>query len=181
MTQPFHTSTVWHTKIAARIHDPAEKALVLMRDPAGHENGTSWALSRLMGLRNYSETDDTDQHTLSALLFKASLPTGMYQTVQRADWWAAAADRPQWPMQELEVTTKNGKEVTLKVAPGSQVRFSSQPVLIHPLTGEQINLGQLHDTEVGDIKARSFAHHLDLLKALGIQSGQTHEIGRAHV
>lgn len=178
MTQPFHTSTVWHTKIAARIHDPAEKALVLMRDPAGHENGTSWALSRLMGLRNYSETDDTDQHTLSALLFKASLPTGMYQTVQRADWWAAAADRPQWPMQELEVTTKKGKEVTLKVAPGSQVRFSSQPVLIHPLTGEQINLGQLHDTEVGDIKARSFAHHLDLLKALGIQSGQPHDLRR---
>ena len=30
MTQPSHTSTVWHTKIAARIHDPAEKALVLM-------------------------------------------------------------------------------------------------------------------------------------------------------
>ena len=33
---------VWHTKIAARIHDPAEKALVLMRDPAGHETGLRW-------------------------------------------------------------------------------------------------------------------------------------------
>ena len=178
MTQPTTPSSVWHTKIAARIHDPAEKALVLMRDPAGHENGTSLALSRLMGLRNYSETDDADQRTLSALLFKASLPKGMYKTVQRADWWAAAADRPQWPMQALDVTTKSGQEVTLKVAPGSQVRFSSQPVLIHPLTGEQINLGQLKDTEVADIKERSLDHHLDLLKALGVQAGEPHDMRR---
>ena len=33
MTHPTTPSSVWHTKIAARIHDPAEKALVLMRDP----------------------------------------------------------------------------------------------------------------------------------------------------
>ncbi|PUE11550.1 hypothetical protein B9Z51_04490 [Limnohabitans sp. T6-5] len=178
MTHPTTPDNVWHTKIAARIHDPAEKALVLMRDPAGHENGTSLALSRLMGLRNYSETEDADQRTLSALLFKASLPTGMYKTVQRADWWAAAADRPQWPMQALDVTTKTGKEVTLKVAPGSQVRFSSQPVLIHPLTGQQIDLGQLKDTEVADIKDRSLDHHLGLLKALGIQGDQPHDMRR---
>lgn len=178
MTQPTTPSTVWHTKIAARIHDPAEKALVLMRDPEGHENGTSLALSRLMGLRNYSKTEDADQRTLSALLFKASLPTGMYKTVQRADWWAAAADRPQWPMQALDVTTKTGKEVTLKVAPGSQVRFSSQPVLIHPLTGQQIDLGELKDTEVADIKARSLDHHLGLLKALGIQGDQPNDMRR---
>lgn len=178
MTHPTTPDNVWHTKIAARIHDPAEKALVLMRDPAGHENGTSLALSRLMGLRNYSETDDADQRTLSALLFKASLPTGMYKTVQRADWWAAAADRPQWPMQALDVTTKTGQEVTLKVALGSQVRFSSQPVLIHPLTGQQIDLGQLKDTEVADIKERSLDHHLGLLKALGIQGDQPHDMRR---
>ena len=178
MTHPATTDTVWHTRSAARIHDPAETALVLMRDPAGHENGTSLALSRLMGLRNYSETDADDQRTLSALLFKASLPTGMYKSVQRADWWAAAADRPQWPMQALDVTTKTGKEVTLKVAPGSQVRFSSQPVLIHPLTGQQIDLGQLKDTEVADIKDRSLDHHLGLLKALGIHGDQPHDMRR---
>ncbi len=170
---------LWHTKLAARIHDPAEKALVLMRDPAGHENGTSLALSRLMGLKNYAEQDDlSDTKTLQALLFKASLPKGMYKTLQRADWWAAAADRPQWPMQEIDVTTKKGKDITLQVAPGSQVRFSSQPVLIHPLTGEQINLGQLKDTEVADIKDRSFDHHMDLLKALGIKGDEAHDMRR---
>jgi hypothetical protein len=40
----------WQLKLAARLHDPAEKALVLLRDPAGHENGTSLALARLLGL-----------------------------------------------------------------------------------------------------------------------------------
>ena len=179
MTQNTTPDAVWHTKIAARIHDPAEKALVLMRDPAGHENGTSLALSRLMGLKNYTEQEEnTDLRTLNALLFKSSLPTDMYKTVQRADWWAAAADRPQWPMQEIEVTTKKGKEITLKVSEGMQVRFASEPVLIHPLTGEQIHLGQLKDTEVGDIKARSFEHHLNLFKALGIQGDKPHDMRR---
>ncbi len=179
MTQSTQPSTVWHTKITARIHDPAEKALVLMRDPEGHENGTSLSLSRLMGLKNYSEADDdTDLRTLNALLFRASLPRGMYKTIQRADWWAAAADRPQWPMQEIEVPTKKGKRITLKVSEGSQVRFASQPVLIHPLSGEKIDLGDLKQTEVNDIKERSFQHHTDLLKALGIQGDQPHDMRR---
>jgi len=31
--------TIWKTKLAARIHDPAEKALVLLRDPPGTKQG----------------------------------------------------------------------------------------------------------------------------------------------
>jgi len=31
---------MWKARLAAWIHDPAEKALVLLRDPAGHEGGT---------------------------------------------------------------------------------------------------------------------------------------------
>jgi len=179
MTQPSTPSHVWHTKIAARIHDPAEKALVLMRDPAGHENGNSLALSRLMGLKNYTEQDDaTDLRTINAAVFKASLPGALYKTIQRADWWAAAADRPQWPMQEIEVTTTQGQQKTLKVAEGMQVRFANQPVLIHPLTGQQIDLKQLRDTDVSDIKDRSFQHHLQLLEALGIKSGQAPDMRR---
>lgn len=172
-------SNIWHTKIAARIHDPAEKALVLMRDPAGHENGTSLALSRLMGLKNYNEEDDAGNlRTLNAVLFKTSLPKGMYKSIQRADWWAAAADRPQWPMQEIEVTTKKGKEVTLKVSEGMQVRFANDPVLIHPLTGKNINLDKLNETNVQDIKDRSFKHLLDILNALGIKAGESHDMRR---
>ncbi len=178
------TSKIWHTKIAARIHDPAEKALVLMRDPEGHENGTSLALSRLMGLKNYVEDDaDSTSQTLSAILlktpFKSSVSPEIYGHIQRADWWAAAADRPQWPMQELDVTTKKGKEITLKVAPGSQVHFTKQPVLIHPLTGDEIGLRNLTTTEVGDIKKRSLDHHLSITNTLGIKGDEPYDKRRA--
>ena len=37
---------LWQAKLAARVHDPAEKALVLMRGPAGHEGGTTRTLLR---------------------------------------------------------------------------------------------------------------------------------------
>ena len=58
---------LWHTKLAARLHDPAEKAMVLLRDPAGHENGTSRALTRLLGLHEIS-TDQIDPDNDEALV-----------------------------------------------------------------------------------------------------------------
>ncbi|GAB4403069.1 MAG: type III-B CRISPR-associated protein Cas10/Cmr2 [Rhodoferax sp.] len=169
------TNLLWQTKLAARIHDPAEKALVLLRDPAGHENGTSKALKRLLaiGAEPLPDTLDPDNdEVLSRVVFKRGLQSAIYRHVQRADWWAAAADRPQWPMQEITVQTKRGEIKTIKVADGAQVRWANKPVLIHPLTGEQFDLGRfggLSDTEIGDIKQRSFGHFSNLLKAIGIQ------------
>ena len=116
-----NSDKLWQTKLAARLHDPAEKALVLMRDPAGHEGGTVKALRELMTL------DAADE-----------------QAVKRADWWASAADRPQWPKDQW-----------------AQVIWSKQPVLIHPVSGKQIDLsknGNLMDTDIGQAKARSFNH-----------------------
>ena len=46
----FSAENLWQTKLAACLHDPAEKALVLLRDPEGHENGTNLAAARLLGL-----------------------------------------------------------------------------------------------------------------------------------
>jgi CRISPR-associated protein Cmr2 len=168
---------LWQTKLAARLHDPAEKALVLLRDPEGHENGTSRALKRLLGLEQLPpETIDPDNdEVLARVLFKQGLPVELYRHVQRADWWAAAADRPQFPMQEI--ATPNGK--TFAVAQGSQVRWTKQPVLIHPLTGETYDLnehGGLSDTDFKDIKKRSFAHFSALLKQLDAQGGSTHDL-----
>lgn len=168
---------LWQTKLAARIHDPAEKALVLLRDPAGHENGTSRALTRLLAIGAQSEADTIDPDNdgvLSRVLFRKGLKKAIYRHVQRADWWAAAADRPQWPMTEITVDTKNGNK-TIAVADWAQVRWTSNPVLTHPLTGAQFDLarhGGLSDTDFRDIKQRSFEHFSNLLVALGAQEGQ---------
>ncbi len=71
---------IWQAKLAARIHDPAEKALVLLTDPAGHEGGTV--------------------RTLRHELFDNDLWSSLKGIVQQADHWASAADRPQFPQDE---------------------------------------------------------------------------------
>lgn len=173
-----HDDILWQTKLAARIHDPAEKALVLLRDPAGHEGGTSRALARLLAIGAQSDTDTIDpdnDEVLSRVLFKKGLKRAIYRHVQRADWWAAAADRPQWPMQEITVTTKKGEQKAIAVASWAQVRWTNKPVLTHPLTGTQFDLGQhggLSDTDFHDIKQRSFDHFSNLLVALGAKEGE---------
>jgi CRISPR-associated protein Cmr2 len=70
-------------------------------------------------------------------------------------------------MQELPVTTKGGQQVVLKVAPGAQVRWTRNPVLIHPLTGAELDMtpyGGFKDTDITDIKERSFAHFASLVQ-----------------
>ncbi|MBM3273487.1 hypothetical protein FJY94_09715, partial [Candidatus Kaiserbacteria bacterium] len=170
---------IWQTKLAARIHDPAEKALVLLRDPAGHENGTSRALTRLLGLSEITaeQLDPDNADVLAAVIFKKGVPLSIYKHVQRADWWAAAADRPQWPLENITITTQSGEEKTLAVAPWAQVRWTNKPVLIHPLTGEQLDLAQhggLSDTDFHEIKEKSFDHFSSLLLALN-QSDATED------
>ena len=64
--------TDYTKKLAAWLHDPAEKQLVLMRDREGHEGGTSRRLRHAL--------------EISSRLFD-----------KRADHLAAAADRPNWP------------------------------------------------------------------------------------
>ena len=125
---------LWHTKLAAWTHDPAEKALVLLRDPAGHEWGTSADLREVIfGQRN--------------------IPSELRGLVERADHWASAADRPQWPRDE-----KDGRYVQW-----SQVRFIDAPVLIHPLSGEDIELDKLSDIPIERIKEVSRNHFRNLI------------------
>lgn len=160
---------LWQTKLHARLHDPAEKALVLLRDPAGHEGGSAQVLHRLLGYQRIAaaniDPDNTD--ALHGALFKKGIPTAIYNTVRRADWWAAAADRPQWPLQEITVSTTAGQPLTLKIADWAQVRWTKKPVLIHPLTGTEFNLGDyggLADTDLDDLKSRSFEHFAGLVQ-----------------
>jgi len=168
---------LWQTKLAARLHDPAEKALVLLRDPEGHENGTSRALRRLLGFDQLppDHLDPDNDEVLARVLFKKGLPVEIYRNVQRADWWAAAADRPQFPMQETTVTTNTGERKTLAVAPWARVNWAKRPVLIHPLTGETYDLGSVAETEIEAIKERSFNHFSELLIKLGAQDSEAQD------
>lgn len=164
---------LWQTKLAARLHDPAEKALVLMRDPCGHENGTSRALARLLGYHELPDAIDPDNdEALVKLLiartgFGSQIPQAMYRHVQRADWWAAAADRPQWPMREITVTTKAGERKTLAVDPHHQVRWTERPQLVHPLTGESLDLKKLGEVHIETAKQTAFEHFSEMVVALG--------------
>ncbi|MDR3214575.1 MAG: type III-B CRISPR-associated protein Cas10/Cmr2 [Azoarcus sp.] len=134
--------TLWQTKVAARLHDPAEKALVLFRDPAGHEGGTVYFLTQKLGIKTPKE-------------------------VKHADWWAAGADRPNWPQEKLIITKKNGEQKEIPVDEAN-VRWVNEPVLIHPLTGQRHKLGSLRDTDFHDIKERSRIYIEDMLQKLAV-------------
>lgn len=71
----------WRAKVAAFIHDPASKALILMRGMA-HEKGSVEAL------RQEIFEDSSAVASLEAV----------DTIVKRADHWASAADRPSLPM-----------------------------------------------------------------------------------
>jgi len=162
---------LWKTKVAARLHDPAEKALVLLRDPEGHENGTSRALRRLLGLDLPQEqTIAPDQgETLSRIVFQRGLPLELYRLVQRADWWAAAGDRPQFPLEEIEVSSEAGEAKFLAVASWARVNWAKEPKFIHPLTGDVFDLGTPAETDVAEIKKRSIEHFRWILEKLGFE------------
>ena len=119
----------WLAKLAAWTHDPAEKALVLLRDPAGHEGGTVRELRKR--------------------LFPDGLPEDINDAVMRGDHWASAADRPQFG--------SGGRNAW------AQVRFDQNAVLIHPLSGEEYDLGKLADIDPAHIKAVSQNHFNELV------------------
>ena len=126
--------TLWQRKLAAWLHDPAEKALVLMRDfnnvgqRIGHENGSVAGLRAALGIRK----SDFDE---------------------RADHYAAAADRPQWPIADGRPRPA-----------WANVRFVEQPVLIHPLSGETIELPKLDDIAAAHIRNASLDHFTALIE-----------------
>lgn len=126
---------IWQAKVLAWTHDPAEKALVLLRDPSGHEGGT------VADLRKE--------------LFPGEVPSDLKRIVERADRWAAAADRPQFP----------------RVGDGgpfeawAQVRFEKDPEIIHPLSGDRVEMGDFRDVLADHVKAVSLAHFKDLIVA----------------
>jgi len=131
---------LWQTKLAARIHDPAEKALVLLRDPAGHEGGSIVGIGKALGFEThwFSRRD-------GSRIEKLNLPSDMERIVKRADHWAAAADRAQFPKDENE-----------RFVSWAQVRFAKEGQIIHPLSGERYQVEEIsQDVLAEHIKSAS--------------------------
>lgn len=126
-------NTLWQAKLAARVHDPAEKALVLMRDPAGHEGGTT--------------------RTLFKTFFPNGLDAETNARIKKADHWASAADRPQFPQDKDN-----------RYAGWAQVRFDQAPEIKHPLTGDSAELAGKLDIDPAHIKAFSTDCFLELIE-----------------
>jgi CRISPR-associated protein Cmr2 len=122
---------LWAAKLWAWTHDPAEKALILMRRPGGHEAGVGALRERIFGAR-------------------AGAEGARWEAIGRAaDHAAAAADRPRFPYALDDP----------RYPAWAQPRFADQPELIHPLGGDRILPGSFGD-EVSwqEAAAASFAH-----------------------
>jgi len=122
--------TDYTKKLAAWLHDPAEKQLVLMRDREGHEGGSSRRLRQTLDISS-KEFD------------------------KRADWLAAAADRPSWP---------RGDDAR-RYPQFEAVKFTKEAELIHPLSGARLKPGSLDlDIGVEQIKSVSQKHFESLIQ-----------------
>ena len=83
----------WNQKIVAYLHDPADKPF----DIPGHETRAKSAIGIALG---------------------REVSSGEWAIARKADHWASAADRPNFP-------------------PGLQVDFRAEPALTHPLSGRR--------------------------------------------
>ena len=140
--------TDYTKKLAAWLHDPAEKQLVLMRDPQGHEGGTVLSLANRLRLK-------TEWKEIKRGRNKGKQKEHLVWD-KRADWLAAAADRPNWPRDEDAESYPQFESV----------KFSKEPELIHPLSGERIKPMSLDlDIGVEQIKTVSQSHFEGLIQA----------------
>jgi CRISPR-associated protein Cmr2 len=120
----------WKTKVAAWIHDPAEKALVLLRTPHGHEEGTV--------------------SLLRTALFGAADLEDVASILKHADHLASAADRPQFPRDPdrrypswAQVVFPDEPELIHPLS-GERVKVRETFSSIDPVKVEALSLDTLH-------------------------------------
>ncbi|NOZ70133.1 MAG: type III-B CRISPR-associated protein Cas10/Cmr2 [Deferribacteres bacterium] len=123
----------WKAKLAAWVHDPAEKPLVLFRE--AHEAGT---------VRNLCQQ----------LFGTERIPDGLAAIVKKADRWSAAADRPDLPWKTGEplpewsrVSFTKSPELVHPVSPGVKIDIKTT----------------FRDVSVGELKAVSTDHFKQLI------------------
>jgi len=143
--------TNYPKKLAAWLHDPAEKQLVLLRDPVGHEGGSVVEVGKALGLATRPAMRKKDGQWLEMDYDKLQQD----KSVHTADCLAAAADRPNWPRAEDSAMYPKFEAV----------KFTREAELIHPLSGERLKLAAL-DLSIGieQIKSVSQDHFTGLIQ-----------------
>ena len=143
--------TDYTKKLAAWLHDPAEKQLVLMRDPVGHEGGSIVEVGKALGLETRPAMRKKNGIWIKLNYEKLK----QEKSVDIADHLAAAADRPNWPRAD-----DVGRYPQFE-----SVQFTKEPELIHPLSGERIKPMSLNlDIGVEQIKSVSQNHFEGLIQ-----------------
>jgi len=125
----------WNIKLDARLHDPIEKPLILMRTAEGHEGGTTRALREELGLDR--------------------LDPAARRAVRSADHWASAMDRAAFPNRN-----QDGRYPAWQ-----QVRFHQRPVIINPLSGAEYDLSKLSEIDPDQAAAIALDHLRGLIHA----------------
>jgi len=135
---PVPNMDIWKAKLAAWLHDPPEKALILTRTREGHEGGT---VARL-----YEYCFGHEQ-----------LGKELRNIAHLADTWAAAADRPQWskPKEDRHF----GNHIQFWSRSGAE--------LIHPLGGDRYRLPDLYVDTSGRIVHAAVQKVEEILQQVG--------------
>ncbi len=129
----------WAIKLAAWLHDPAEKAMILLR--ADHERDGSIA-------------------RLRESLLPGEVDGRVEQLVRIADHWASAADRPALPVP---------RDADLQRAYQVRFWGREGGVLIHPLDGTPYHLWDLYTAPADQITGGVLEELIPLLEGLGTE------------
>jgi len=135
---PVPSMDIWKAKLAAWLHDPPEKALILSRTREGHEGGT---VARLYEFCFGHEQLGRDLSTVAHL----------------ADTWAAAADRPDYP--RPKENQHFGKGIRFWSRSGAE--------LVHPLAGDRYRLPDLYVDTSGRIVRAAGEKLREMLQGVG--------------
>jgi len=118
---------IWLSKLLAFTHDPAEKALILLRG-AGHEEGTV----RLLREKLKELGAGVDDPALEEI-------------VRRADRWAAAADRPQLPRKMKTQVNFASQPALIHPLTGGVVEIKSLADDVNPKVIERLSFKHFED------------------------------------
>ena len=130
---------IWKTKLACRLHDPPRRRWCCCATPPATKGGTvADLMSQVFGSRQP--------------------PVEIRRIVQKADWWASAGDRPQFPRGESDG----------RFAAWSQVRFDQDGEIIHPTSGQRFDVSRFA-LELATLKQVSLEHHQTLLEPFADQ------------